>query len=123
VPEYPLRCIRFKKFNSGLALGSVGFRIIEAVFEFAGAICLLLLLTLSQEFVKAGAPDLSYFQALLLILGSILNNVPLDHCRGHDLECFGYSSSLARNCSAVWLIIKGFNPSAIASLSDKVDMS
>ena len=53
-----------KKHNESIALGYVGFRIIEATVLIASAISALLLLTLSQEFVKAGAPDSSYFQTL-----------------------------------------------------------
>ena len=70
-----------KKHNQALALGSVSFRIIEAALYFVAVTGLLSLLTLSQEFVKAGAPDASYFQTsgtLLLaardwagVLGSI----------------------------------------------------
>ena len=51
-----------KKQNESLALGAVGFRLIEGVFHIVGILGLLLLVTLSQEFVKAGAPDASYFQ-------------------------------------------------------------
>ena len=60
-----------KKYNEGLALGAVGFRIIEGVFYIVGVMGLLLLLTLSQEFVKAGAPVSSYYQTLgaLLLAG------------------------------------------------------
>lgn len=57
---YPI----LRKYNESLALGFVGFRIIAGVFIIIGVISLLLLLTLSQEFVKAGAPDSSYFQTL-----------------------------------------------------------
>jgi len=46
---YPL----LRKYHEGLALGAVGFRLIEAVLYIIGVMCLLLLLTLSQEFVKA----------------------------------------------------------------------
>jgi hypothetical protein len=53
-----------KKFNAGLALGAVGFRISEGVLTFVSVCGLLLLITLSQQFVKAGAPDSSYFQTL-----------------------------------------------------------
>lgn len=64
IAMYPV----LKRFDSGLALGAVGFRIIEAIFEFFGTICLLLLAILSQEFVKAGIPDSSYFQTLGTLL-------------------------------------------------------
>lgn len=60
IAMYPV----LKRFNSGLALGAVGFRIIEAIFEFFGTFCLILLMVLSQEFVKAGAPDSPYFQTI-----------------------------------------------------------
>jgi hypothetical protein len=53
-----------RKYNEGLALGAVGFRTAEGVFDIVGFLCLLLLITLSQQFVKAGAPDSSYFQTL-----------------------------------------------------------
>jgi hypothetical protein len=57
-----------RRYREGLALGAVGFRLIEGVFYIVPVLCLLLLLTLSQEFVKAGAPDSSYFQTLGLLL-------------------------------------------------------
>ncbi len=57
-----------KKHSQGLAIGAVGFRLIEAVFYIVGVIGIVLLLSLSQEFVKAGAPSSSYFQTLGVIL-------------------------------------------------------
>jgi len=56
---YPI----LKKHNEALALGYAGARIIEGILFIAGVIGLLSLVTLSQEFVKAGAPDASYFQS------------------------------------------------------------
>jgi hypothetical protein len=61
---YPI----LRKLNNTLALGFISFRIVAAIFIIIGAIFLLLLLTLSQEFVKAGPLDLSHFQ----ILGDLL---------------------------------------------------
>ncbi len=55
---YPI----LRKYNEGLALGSVGFRLIEGVFYIVAALGLLSLLSLSQEYVKAGAPAASYFR-------------------------------------------------------------
>ena len=54
----------FKKYSEALALGYVAFRIIEAVIAVAAVVSALTLLALSQEFVKAGAGDASYFQTL-----------------------------------------------------------
>jgi hypothetical protein len=61
---YPL----LKKYNGALALGSVGFRVVENVFVLIGTLSLLSLLTLSQEFIAAGAPGASSFQTLGALL-------------------------------------------------------
>jgi len=53
-----------RKYNEGLALGSVGFRVAEAMLYVFGSIGVLMLLPLSQEFIKAGMPATSYFQTL-----------------------------------------------------------
>lgn len=50
-----------RRFRQGLALGAVGFRLIEGTFYTLGAVSVLLLLTLSQEFVATGAGDPAYF--------------------------------------------------------------
>ena len=46
-----------RKFNAALALGSVAFRTIEAVFYTAAVVCLLSILTLGQELATAPAAD------------------------------------------------------------------
>ncbi len=51
-----------KKHNEPIALGYVGFRIAEFVIIIVYLIIPLLLITLSQEYVKAGDPDAPYFQ-------------------------------------------------------------
>ena len=53
-----------RKYNEALALGSVGFRTVEGVLDFVSVLSLLVLITLSQQFANAGAPDSSYFQTL-----------------------------------------------------------
>jgi hypothetical protein len=63
---YPI----LKKYNEGLAIGTVGFRVIEGVLDIAAAISLIALLALSQEFVKAGAPDSSYFQTAGVVINA-----------------------------------------------------
>ena len=57
-----------RKYNEGLALGAVGFRLMEAVFYIVNIIGLLSLVVLSQEFVRAGAPDASAFH----IVGTVI---------------------------------------------------
>jgi len=60
-----------KQYNEGIALGYFGFRIFEAITFIVDAICSLLLVTLSQEYVNAGAPVASYFQTTgALLLGA-----------------------------------------------------
>jgi len=62
---YPI----IKKYNEGLALGSVAFRLIEAVFYLIGALGLLSLLSLSQEYVNTDFQNISTFQ----ILGNLIS--------------------------------------------------
>jgi hypothetical protein len=57
-----------KKHNEALALGFYSLRFIEGLSTIVGSIILLTLLTLSQEFVKAGVPDASYHQTLGTLL-------------------------------------------------------
>jgi hypothetical protein len=56
-----------QRFES-MALGYVGFRIIEFVMQTLSDLSPLSLLTLSEEFVRAGAPEASSFQALGTLL-------------------------------------------------------
>ena len=156
----------FKKHNNALALGYVGSRIIESVILVVGAISLLSLLTLSQEYVQAATPQTSHFQTLgTLLLGvtdwthllgamiafsltALILNYLLYRAKliprfvsvwglvGATLllaaglsGLFGLSPSstisilltipigLNEMVLAVWLIAKGFNPTAIASES------
>ncbi len=66
-----------KKHNEALALGYVGSRIIESVTLIVGHISLLSLLTLSQEYVQAAAPDASHFQALGALLLAVIDRALL----------------------------------------------
>jgi len=64
-----------KKYHEALALGYVVFRgALETVMYIILAIVWLFLIPLSQEYVKAGTPDASYFQTL----GAVV-------LKGHDL--------------------------------------
>ncbi|MGZ4547167.1 MAG: DUF4386 domain-containing protein [Blastococcus sp.] len=53
-----------RRFGEGLALGAVGFRIIEGVFYALGVMILLSMSTLSSEFIDAGAPGDQHYRAL-----------------------------------------------------------
>jgi len=156
-----------KKYNEGLALGAVGFRLIEGVFYIVGVMGLLLLITLSKEFVSAGAPSSSYYQtlgALLLAgyhwvgnvgslltfsLGALMYYIIFYQTRlvPRWLSGWGLLAIILTMVSgllvmfsligpmstgqillnlpiavqemalAVWLIVKGFNPSVITSKS------
>jgi hypothetical protein len=63
---YPI----LKKYNEGLAFGAAGFRVIEGAFHGVGALLYVVLLALSQEFVKAGAPASSYFQTADVLINA-----------------------------------------------------
>jgi hypothetical protein len=161
---YPI----IKRYNESLALGFLSFRIIAAVFLIVGMTCALLLLTLSQEFAKAGTPDVSYFHTLGGVLRSgrdVVNHVAMPWSLIASALMF-YSIlyqtrlvprwlsgwglvgttvsmwatllvmfrlidiitpiyvvlavpwALQEMVMAVWFIVKGFNPSAIASESE-----
>ena len=52
-----------RRYNESIALGHVCFRFMEAVIITVGIVSVLSLLTLSQEYVAAGAPDVASYQA------------------------------------------------------------
>jgi hypothetical protein len=157
-----------RKHNESLALGSVGFRVMEGMLYIVAVVGVLSLLTMSQEYVKAGSSIASLFQAsgtLLLaiktwagelgviafMLGALLYYYVFYQSKliPRWLSGWGFigaASSLAATLLvifgqlvsfstvfillhlpiglqeyvlAVWLIVKGFNPSAVASLSAK----
>jgi hypothetical protein len=158
-----------RRHHEGLAVGAVGFRTVEGVLDFVGVLGLLVLMTLSQQFVDAGAPDPSYFQTLGVLSVSgyhwVVNVIKL---MAFSIGCLLYywifyrtkliprwlsgwgvfaavmtmlsalltmygliapfsTAQIALNLPilpqelvlAVWLIVKGFNPSPVSSLSAK----
>ena len=64
ITMYPV----LKKQSEALALGFAAFRIIEGVLFSVSVVGILSILTLSQEFVKAGVPAASHFQTLGILL-------------------------------------------------------
>ncbi len=152
--------------STGLALGSVIFRTIEAAFYLVGVVSLLSLLALGQQFRTAGAADRTSLQ----VIGSLLVNVRdqaalvgvFAFCVGAFMYYYVFFQSrliprwlsgfgivaiilmstacvlalfsgnritsyiplaapiaLQEMVLAVWLIVKGFNPSVSASMSGK----
>ncbi len=164
IAMYPV----MKGSNAGLALGSVVFRALEAVFYMVGVVSLLSLLTLGQQFTTAGAADRTTLQAIGNLLLSVRDHAALvavfAFCTGafmyyylffqsrlipRWLSGFGIVAIILMMAAcvlalfsgnritsyiplaapiavqemvlAVWLIVKGFNPSVSASKSGKTE--
>jgi hypothetical protein len=62
---YPI----MRRYSIGLAIGVVGFRVIEGIGDILGGLSSIALLALSREFMRAGAPDVAFFQTI----GAIIN--------------------------------------------------
>ena len=73
IAMYPV----LKGSNAGLALGSVVFRTLEAAFYMVEVVCLLSLLTLSQQFIAAGAAGRPSLQAIGDLLVSVRHQAGL----------------------------------------------
>lgn len=67
ISMYPI----LKPYDQTLALGVVGFRVMEGTLQVASAVSLAVLLALSQEFVKAGSPADSFFQPAAAAIKSV----------------------------------------------------
>jgi len=164
VAMYPV----LRKWNAGLALGSVIFRTIETAFYMVGLLCLMSLFTLGQQFTTAAVADRASLQAIGDLLVSTREHAALLAVFAFCLGAFMYyyllfqsrliprwlsgfgivaiilmlaacllslfsgnritsyiplaaSIGLQEMVLAVWLIVKGFNPSVIASLSSKTE--
>lgn len=100
-----------RKYDEGLALGAVGFRLMEAVFYIVGAVCRLALFTLSQEYVSAGGQTASYFQTLgrlLLTVDDVAGFVfgVLAFCVGALMYyCVFYQTKLIPRWLSVWGLV------------------
>ncbi|MEW9698573.1 DUF4386 domain-containing protein [Paenibacillus sp. SI8] len=156
-----------RKYNETIALWHVCFRFLEAVIITVGVISVLSLLTLSREFVAAGAPGTASFQVSGTLLKAVHDWTFLlgpNFMLGINTMMYSYifyksklvprfipilgmtGAALVFICAllvmfgviqqvsvlgailalpvaanelilAVWLIVKGFNESALASLS------
>ena len=72
IPMYPI----LKKYDESLALGAVGFRLIEGAIFMVGVFFVILLVPLSQGYVSAGSPADSHYQTIaeLLIAGYTIDH-------------------------------------------------
>jgi Domain of unknown function (DUF4386) len=154
----------FKMFDERMALGYVVFRLLEGILHIFLAINSLSLISLSQDYINSGAPDVSYYQILgnsihariewatLLYIFVYTLGAVLFYClllksgliprwlsgwglfaavllsTGALLRMFGILGTmplmkamaffappigLQELVMSIWLIVKGFNPSAI----------
>ena len=158
-----------RKYNETIALWHICFRFLEAMIITVGVISVLSLLTLSREFVAAGAPDTASFQTSGVVLNAIHDWTFLlgpNFMLGINTLMYSFifykikvvprfisilgmiGATLIFTCAlfvmfgvftqlsvwgailaipiaafemilAVWLIVKGFNRSALASLYTK----
>ena len=114
---YPI----LREYNEGLSIGFVGFRFIAGAFHIVSVISIPLFLVLSEEFVNAGTPDLSYFQTLgeLLRTGrDLLNHVGMIislSIGGLILYYILYQSKLIPRWLSVWGLL-GTTLTILASL-------
>jgi magnesium-transporting ATPase (P-type) len=156
-----------RKHNEGLALGSVGFRLIEGALYVLAVVGVLVLVTLSQGSANAGAPGSAVFQAqaalvmtardwlgtpaavltfglgalmyywvfyrsrlvprwlsvwglvavAMVMLAGVLVMLRLAVPMSTTQVVLALPIFLQEMVMAVWLIAKGFNPSAIAAES------
>ena len=150
----------FRKYNEALAMGAVVFRgALEGVAYILLVIAWLLLVTVSQEFVKAGMPDASNYQtwgtllvagfdwieqilAIVFSLGALMIYavfyqsrliprwlsiwgiaggavylaVPVLFLFGVDVEFLMIPLGVQEMILALWLIVKGFSPAAVADV-------
>ena len=108
IPMYPI----LKKHNESMALGAVGFRIIEGAIFMVGVFLVMSLLPLSQGFVDAGAPADSAFQTLgeILVAGYTIDHAVVPAVFAFSIGALMYylifyQSKLVPRWLSVWGII------------------
>lgn len=62
-----------KKQSESMALGYLSMRIFESMLMIVGIFCAVLLIPLSQEFIKAGATDVNSYETIGLVLRQAAN--------------------------------------------------
>lgn len=101
---YPI----LKKKTESLAMGYVGFRIVEAAILVAAVLCSLLLITLSQEYLAASGGDTAYFQSLGMLIKAARSNLTglltatFFSCAALLLYYFMYQTKLVPRFISIW---------------------
>ena len=156
-----------QQHSERIAIGYLGFRIVNAVFIAVMVLFILLQIPLASEYLKAGGSDASFLQALSTVFMqgqlyayniamSVVGIASLLLCYvlyratlvprlvavwgligyaillcGSVLQVLGFNlldihaipGGLWELFIGVWLIVKGFNPSAFVSDADKTDIA
>jgi len=108
-----------KIYNERLAIGFLSFRIIAVLFVLIGAIILLLILKLSQEYVKMSPSDSSYYH----VIGNLLKTGRdfVNHVGMIIMLCIGgimlYIIMLQSGLIPMWISIWGLLGSSIAIIA------
>lgn len=103
-----------RRYGHGLALGSVCFRVIEAVLYLVGAVAVLLLVTLSEEFVKAASPVSPHFQTTGELLHAIRDRAGLIGAMAFYVGSLMYFYLFVRSRLVPrWLSLWGFAGAAL----------
>ena len=117
---YPI----LRKYNESLALGFLSFRIIAAVFIIIGVISLLLLLALSQEFIKSVITAPSYFHTIGSLLRTgrdLVNHVAMILTVSVGGLMFNFLLYQAKLIPQ-WLSVLGFTGNILAILASLLVM-
>ncbi len=102
---YPI----LKKFSPSLSMGYFGARLLESMIYFIDVVFVLLLVTLSKEFVASGAADPTFFHTLAALLhaardwaGHVVLDIALFNMSAFILYYLLYKTRLIPRWIAVW---------------------
>jgi len=114
-----------KIYNERLAIGFLSFRIIAVLFVLIGTIILLLILKLSQEYVKMSPSDSSYYH----VIGNLLKTARdlVNHVGMIIMLCIGgimlYIIMIQSGLIPMWISVWGLLGSSIAIIASVLVMT
>src|SRR5512135_2015357 len=94
-----------RKFKEGLAVSSVGFRLIEAVFYMVGAMCLVLLVPVSQQLGDGSVQALGHLLVTAKELAGFVFGVIAFCIGGGSYYLVFYRSNLVPRWLSAWGLI------------------